>query len=432
MNDTQKTAPEYSALRWAILAAICLAITSFQLVSMSYAPLLGEIAKDLSVDLPTAVQLMTYFMFFSSISFFVGGPFVDKFGPAASIVVSVLLAFLPTLATVWLGHSYNTVVVIRILQGFAVGFCMGGMVPMIMQWFPAKQRAFALGITGAFNPLGAMLAVTVTPAAFTAFGDWRAAMGVVAIIPFAVLVYCLAIFAYSRGKAPQMMGGAPDGSADGDVFKKAMASPLTWLGITAAFGSMWLLQTAFSITPSYFAEPSPAGIGLGPVVGGQLTTFLQIASIIAPILGGFAAGRFFNGRPGGIIFLGFILAFTYGALQFSGVYDNQALLTLFLILPGLGIGMLVPMLQAKIAESYDPSVVGRMNGLWIGIGSFGGTAGLFISAKSLATTGTYVTSINILAIVAIICAVLVLVMNRIQKRPAVQPVVKPEVDLNTA
>jgi len=136
-----------SALRWAVLAACCMAGACFQLSAMCYAPLLGEIAKSLHVDLPTSLQLMTYFMFFSSISFFVGGSFVDRFGPEAAITVSVLLAFLPTLSTLWFGDSYYSVVAIRILQGFTVGFCMAGIIPMVMQWFAPEQRAFALGIT---------------------------------------------------------------------------------------------------------------------------------------------------------------------------------------------------------------------------------------------------------------------------------------------
>lgn len=405
-----------SPLRWAILAACCLAITCFQFIAMSYAPLFGEIANDLDVSLPDAIQLMTYFMLFSSISFFIGGLFVDRFGPAAAIIVSVVLAAFPTLATLWIGHSYAAVVVIRILQGCTVGFCMGGVVPMVLQWFPPHQRALALGITGAFNPLGAVLGVTLTPLAFTILGDWKAAMGLVSIIPFAVLAYCLYIFAATRGRAPALAPDGPQGAqaASGVVLKAALVSLYTWLGILVTFAANWLMQTAFSLTPSYFAEPVPVGLGFGPLLGGSLTGILQIASVASPVIAGYLASRYFNGRPGTLIVAGLVLVITYGALQFEAVYSTSALLFIFLVLPGLGLGTLMPLLMTKVGESYDPRIIGRMNGLWLGIGSFGGTVGLFVSARALDITGTYFTTINIIALVALVGAVLAILLNRLQ------------------
>ncbi len=410
MNTHSSQRP--SALRWAVLAACCMTGACFQLSAMCYAPLLGEIAKSLQVDLPTSLQLMTYFMFFSSISFFVGGAFVDRFGPSAAIIVSVLLAFLPTLSTLWFGNSYYSVVAIRILQGFTVGFCMAGIIPMVMQWFAPEQRAFALGITGAFIPLGAMLGVVVTPAAFSQFGDWKAAMAVVSAIPFVVLCYCLFIFHYSKGKEPQFADKGPMQMTNENLLKTAMTSPITWIGVAVVFAANWLMQTVFSLTPSYFAEPAPVGLGMGPLVGGSMTTILQTASIIAPVIGGYVAGRFFQGRPGSIIVTALFLVIAYGGLQFSAVYDHQAVLTLFLVIPGLGIGMLMPMLQAKLAETYHPSIVGRMNGIWMGIGSFGGTAGLFISAKALDMSGTYTSALNIISCIALLGSILCLSLNR--------------------
>lgn len=418
MTNTAQPQPVYPAMRWAILAGCCLAGACFQLAAMSYAPLLGVIAKDLSVELPQAVQLMTFFMLFSTISFFISGPFVDHFGPALSILISVVLTFIPTLATLWVAHSYVAVAIIRVLQGCSVGFCMAGLVPLVMQWFPPQQRSFALGITGAFIPLGAMLSVVIAPAVFSLVGDWKIAMAAISIIPCIALVYCLIVFGISRGKAPVSLEPpeANDNASGEGVFKSALFSRFTWCGITISFAAMWIMQTVFSLTPSYFSEPTPIGLGLGPMMGGSLTTILQIASVIAPVIGGFVAGKYFNGRPGGLIVTGMLLAITYGALQFAGVYNQRVLFVLFLILPGIGIGMLTPMLQAKIAESYHPSIVGRMNGLWLGIGSFGGTVGLFVSANSLAATGSYLAGINIIVLVALVGFILAEFLNHNKKQ----------------
>lgn len=412
MTNTAKT-QVYPFMRWAILAGCCLSGACFQLVAMAYAPLLGIIAKDLSVDLAQSVQLMTIFMLFSTISFFISGPFVDHFGPAKSIITSTILTFVPTLATMWVQHSYAAVAIIRILQGCSVGFCMSGMVPLIVQWFPSQQRSFALGITGAFVPLGAMLSVVIAPALFSLVGDWKMVMTVISAIPCIVLIYGLVVFSLSRHHIPVVEAPAMDsnlGSGD-SLFRIALRSRFTWYGIAVTFATNWILQTVFSLTPSYFSEPTPVGLGLGPMAGGSLTTVLQIASMIAPVIGGFIAGKYFEGRPGGLIIIGMMLSVTYGALQFAGIYNQQVLFFMFLILPGIGIGLLIPMLQSRIAEFYHPSIVGRMNGLWLGVGSFGGTVGLFVSAKSLSATGSYLAGINIIMLVALVGFILAELLN---------------------
>lgn len=413
MTDISRPPAIYTPVRWAILASCCLAGASFQLAAMPYTPLLGEIAKDLGVELSQSVQLMTYFVLFASLSFFIGGPFVDRLGAAMSIIVSITLAFIPTLATLWVGHSYAAVVAIRVLQGCSVGFCMAGIVPLVMQWFPPQERSLALGITGAFVSLGSMLSVIIAPVIFTAINSWKLTMAYISIIPFAALIYCLVIFRLSRGKAPVLTNEPREGENPGEnLLKSALVSRLTWCGIAITFMASWLMQTVFGLTPSYLSESIPVGLGLGPMVGGGLTAIMQVASIIAPVIGGFVAGKYYNGRPGSIIVMGAILVISYGALQFGVIYNTRVFFVLFLILPGMGIGMLMPMLQAKIAELYEPRIVGRMNGLWLGIGSFGGTAGLFVSAKVIAATGAYVAVINMAVLVAFIGLVLAVILNR--------------------
>ncbi|TCT86745.1 sugar phosphate permease [Gibbsiella quercinecans] len=425
-HHTSQQSP-YPSIRWAILAGCCLAGVSFQLAAMSYAPLFGVIAKDLGIAFPEAVQLMTYFMLFSNLSFFISGPFIDRFTPAISIIVSIILSFVPTLATLWVGNSYASVAIIRILQGCAVGFCMAATVPLIMQWFPGKQRAFALGITGAFIPLGAMLSVVIAPVIYTLLGNWKLSMAAISLFALVSLIYCLIIFSIARNKAPLLMDEAPgtdeiaDNAPGEGLFKAALLSRYTWIGIAATFAANWALQSVFSLTPSYFSEPEPIGLGLGPIAGGSLTAVLQVASVIAPVVGGYIAGKYFNGRPGGIIMVAMVLTTVYGAIQFQQVYRQEAILMLCLILPGFGIGMLMPMLQAKIAESYDHRIVGRMNGLWLGIGSFGGTVGLFVSAKALAATGNYISIINIIALVALIGLILSLFLNRRKEQKESHP-----------
>lgn len=414
MTTNEQAAPVYGPARWAVLAALCLSGACFQLVALAYAPLLGEVAKGLAVDLPQAVQLMTTFMLFSSLSVFVGGAFADRYGPAVAVIMSAAFAFFPTVATLWVGQSYAAVAVLRALQGCSVGFCMAGMIPLAIQWFPVEQRALALGLSGSSIPLGAMAGVTLAPALFNVLGDWKAAIAAVSVIPLATLVYSLFIFRATRGQAPVMIGGPDNAGSASAPLKAALVSPFTWIGVAMSFAANGLMQTAFSLTPSYLAEAAPIGVGLGPMAAGSFTSILQVASIIAPIIGGIITGKYLGGRAGLMMVVALALSVSYGALQFSGVYGSQVLFVLFLILPGVGFGMLVPMMQTRIAEAYDGRIVGSMNGLWMGIGSFGGTVGLFVTARQLAATGSYVSTVNLIALVAAAGVVLALLLNRLQ------------------
>ncbi|CAG9000853.1 MAG: hypothetical protein CENE_02860 [Candidatus Celerinatantimonas neptuna] len=397
--------------RWAILVACCLACASFQLAAMSYSPLLGHIAKNLSIELPKAVQLMTWFMFFSSVSFFIGGPFADHFGAFASLLVSLLLTSFSMFSTCWCSHSYIAIVALRILQGLSVGFCMGGSVLLVMQWFSPEQRTFALGIIGAFVPIGGVLGIVVTPMMTVALGEWKTAMTIISIFPFVSLCYCLFIFNRLKKSNLEISIDVSEDDFHDHEFKIALISPYTWLGVFATFLAMWLMQTVFSLTPTYLAESLPVGLGFGSVDGGRLATVLQIAAIVAPVIAGYISGRFFNGHSGIMLFMGFVLVIFYGALQFRDIYENQALLSFFLFLPGLGVGILIPMVQSKIAESYSARIAGRMNGLWLGVGSFGGAIGLFMTAWLLDKTHTYSAAVGTLAILALVGAILVMILN---------------------
>ena len=64
--------------------------------------------------------------------------------------------------------------------------------------------------------------------------------------------------------------------------------------------------------------------------------------------------------------------------------------------------MLFPLIQSLINESYDRHIVGRMNGVWLGFGAFGGAAGLFANSIALKNTGNYTLSINIISAAAVV------------------------------
>jgi MFS family permease len=395
----------YPAIRWAMLATVCFAIISFQVTAMSFSPLLGEIGRDMGIGLAQSVDFMSYFMLFSAISFFPAGPFGDRFGPAASITVSAILSAVPALLTIWIGHSYLAVVMTRIAEGFAVGFAMTAMPPLVLQWFPPQERGLALGIPGACMPLATFVGVMAAPLLFEATGDWRVAVAVLSVFGWFALAFCLVMFRLGKKYKPKSLVTQSQGDGS-EAFRRALVSPVTWIGVLVTFLVNWTLHDAFSLSPSYFAEPQPVGLGLGPMTAGQLMGVIQIASMVGPIVGGLLVDKVFGGNPLKVLPLAFLLTFVYAALQSDVVYGTRPIFLIVLVIIGMGIGMLFPLIQTRIAEMYDPRIVGKMNGIWLGIGAFGGSAGLFVNSLALKATGTYQLSINIIAAAPLIALVL--------------------------
>jgi MFS family permease len=398
---------QYSSFRWAVLATACLAVIAFQITVMSYTPLLGEIARNLNISLAQSVNLMSFFMLFAAVSFLIAGPFCDRYGVTVSVFISTTLSAVPAALTAWVGHSYALVAIIRALEGCAVGFALAGLAPLVLQWFPPRQRGLALGIPGACNCLGAILGVLLSPVLFRQFGDWQRTVAWLSSFAWMALLYSVIVFQLAKTRLPK-----PCCSQDHEKvtlpFRVAMRLRITWVGVVITFAVNWIMQSAFSLSPSYFAESRPVGLGLGPLAAGQLMGLVQIGAIIGPILGGLLIDKVFRGKARGVLSLAFLLSFTYAFLQFNVIYGSRPVFLLFLVLCGMGIGMLFPLIQSQINETYDHHIVGRMNGIWLGLGAFGGAAGLFVNSIALKHTGNYVLSINIISAAAVVGLVLCL------------------------
>jgi MFS family permease len=408
--DFAAAGPNYPKFRWAVLAASCLSVIAFGVTAMSYGPILGEIAANLGVSLAHAVNLMSFFMLFAALSYFVAGPFCDRFGVALTITASTVFSAIPTFLTLWVGHSFAAVAVLRALQGCAVGFAVGAVAPLVLQWFPREQRGIALGISGACNPLGIILGVMLAPLLFRNFGDWQRTVALLSLFGWFALVYCLVVFNLAKSRAPVTLT-SEDKAGAGALFRAAMQSPVTWIGVLATFATNWVMQCAFSLSPSYFAEAKPIGLSLGPLAAGQLMGVVQIGAIVGPLIGGLILDKVFHGRAKGMLVTAFLLSFVYAAMQWGSVYNNRSLFLVCLLLSGAGIGMQYPLIQSLINETYHHSIIGRMNGIWMGLGAFGGSAGLFANSIALGRTGSYLLPINIISSAAIFGALMSLLLR---------------------
>jgi MFS family permease len=417
LQDAPGESPaKYPAYRWLILAAACLVINSYQIAIMSYAPLVEVIGKNLGVGLAQSVNLMSIAMLAAAISLLIGGPLCDRYGPATNVIISAVLSTVPASLTPWLGHSYDSVVLLRVLEGAAAGFGLSGFMPLVMRWFPERQRGIAMGIPVSFNSIGAIIGAVGAPIYFEKVKDWQQAVAAFSVFGWVALVFAIIIFSMAKSRAPKLTYN-PDKRAVASACRSAIRRPVTWLGIVTTFFIAWTMQSVFGMAPSYFAMEKPIGAGLGVLVAGELMGAIQIGAIIGPIIGGILYDKLLGGRSRGVLLLGFFLSALFAAVQFGSVCDNRLLLVVCLAVSGAGIGMLYPAVQNHIGNVYEPQIVGLMNGSWLGLGAFGGAVGLFVNSAGLQRTGNYIMPINAIASVIVIGFVLSAFFST-PKRPA--------------
>jgi MFS family permease len=411
MNDSQN----YPAFRWFVLLIASLGYAGGQINMIALAPILPEIAKDLRVDLPTATNLMTVFLFWASVALIVGGFLCDRFGILFVVVLGLLCASIPPVLLPWIGTSYGTVFWARLVQGLSMGFLMCAMAPIVAVWFPPTEKGLASGIMGASVSLGAAVGVLSAPALFMALKSWQQTAAWLSIVGWAGLALAAASAFMAAPQPPSKPQAHIALLNDKTPFKQILTSSFTWIGVLVTFFAAWCLQTLYNQTPAYFAADKPIGAGFGPMLSGKLMLSVMIAGMIGPIIGGLLQDKMFKGNPKPVMLVGFLLfgLFSY-PIQFPAVYGQGLILVTCLVLVGAGVQFVYPGIVVLVSKSYPLHVVGKTMGLWFGLGAFGGAAGLFAGGLAVARQGNYQMAITLMALGGLAGFVLMLVLSRLR------------------
>lgn len=198
-----------SGFRWfvAVLLFLASALSFFDRQVLSVlAPRILEDLRMTNVEYSHAVSAFTLAY---SVMFTVGGRFIDMVGTRLGLGLSVAFWTLSSLLHAGV-QSAGQLSVFRFLLGAGEGGCFPGAARGILEWFPARERALAMGIaTTAGSAIGAVAAppLIVWVAAHT---GWRGAFLATGAIG---AVWVLAWFLFYR--KPQLPPEGEERSATG-------------------------------------------------------------------------------------------------------------------------------------------------------------------------------------------------------------------------
>jgi len=404
---------QYSSYRWAMLVSACLAIISICVDMIAISPVLGEVAKDLNVEMGVATNLMMGFVLATASVLIWGGVVVDKFGVTVATVLGLLCATIPATLMPLIGQNYGMVMVARLIQGASLGFAFAIIGPTVVLWFPPKEHGLAGGIIIACIPLGSALGGLISPMILAAGSSWQGVVALLSLLGWVAIL--MAVIITRRPPSPEVLQGlmqAMQPAAGEITFKKAFRLPMTWIGALVVFFNTWNLYCFLNLIPPYLAAPSPMGVGLGPMTAGKLALAGTIVGIIATIAGGSFFDKIAKGNQKIAVLIGFILTALFAfPMALPSVYGNLLLLVGCMMLVGWGVNFMGASLNGFIAMNYPPSIVGRMVGWWFGFGTFGGAIGLFLGGKTIGATGSFKTAIILISISAVIGMLLDLLLK---------------------
>ncbi|MCX8021733.1 MAG: MFS transporter [Syntrophorhabdaceae bacterium] len=399
---------EYPPFRWYVLVTLFVLTVAHAIIMISPAPLVGVISKDLKLGLgPTTGMFMGIFNLALAVACIAGGFICDRFGLVKTYIGSSILLIVPTVALPYVGESALGAIIVRILQAIGSGPINASVSLVAALWFPPSQRGIVTGLQGTGVTLGIAIGFIATPYAYGITQSWQSAMAWQSAASFLAL---LMVVLFAFGPKPPVgshvvarVGNKPE---NGD-FKLAMGQPASWVGVAIIFFLCWVLSAFNDLTPAYFAIEPPAGVGYGTMTAGKLMTVVQIAFMVGSGTVGFVFERVFKEKASPVIMIGFFIFAVFAvSIMIPQVYTNMKILVLCLAIAGFFEAWVVPIVFAFIALHYPSHIVGKLTGMWFGIGVFGGTVGVILGAAALHHTGNYHTSIIIVGIIAIIGCVL--------------------------
>ena len=426
---------QFPRSRWLVLLACVIGCISTQVTNLCMAPVLPQIADSLHINVGSATNwVMTpYLLSGCVVMLLIAGVVVDRYGVLVSLILGGLFAAGPALLMPWIGHSLSAIFWARVAEGASQGFIFAAVTPIVAMWFPNHQKGLALGMMSGSVGAGSAIGVEAGPRVFAmvqnaiarhslggqlaqAHGVWQTMSAWLSLVAGLGVVIAVVLALMPKPQLPAQAEAAP-GASQGALFKQALVSPMTLVGIVLTFAACYGMQCLYNLTPTFLAAGKPLGVGYSAMISAHLMLGVTLlGGVGGPILCGQLLDKVFKGNAKTVFLIGFALmcVFVY-ALKFPAITGQVALLEAVLIVSGLGVQLVLPTIYYFVAKAYPPQLAGKMSGIWVGIGTFGGVLGVYIAGVTVKSHNSYNITLTLQALTALIGLVLVFALAAAQK-----------------
>jgi MFS family permease len=339
----------------------------------------------------------------AAISSILSGPILDKFGVSRSITAGALITTIGVLLAPVLDNSIKEIIAVRIIMGLGWGPVSACTSTVAARWFPEEKRGMVAGMVGAGISFGIILGFILTPLFMESAGHWSSAIQGLAVVPIICFILSFVTNFLTEPKHHETVTSAQDAQKISSDAALAFKSLPTYIGIICMFLFTWAMNAFNDLTPGFIAIEPPTGLGFGPAAAGQYMSAVQVGMLLGSAASGLILMKIFKGRIKHVLMVGFILTAVFMfAVKLPFVNSTSVLLLASLFFAGFFEAFIIPMVATFIATNYPSTVMGRIYGTTFGLSIFGGAIGVFVGSTFLHITGTYMTSITIVSIVALL------------------------------
>jgi MFS family permease len=405
---------QYTRFRWAILFVAATSVVCAMMITMSLAPLVGEISGALKIDVGAAsFAFLGLPMLVLAAGIGLSGFLIDRLGVFPVVISSQLLIVLATASIAFFGDNYAALLLIRIVQGIGGAGLIAAFTPALALWFPPHELGRVISFQGIAVPVGLMLGLNGGPQLSRVFGSWRFGVSALSLVVLIVLLISLPVAIIARRLRP---GGLQrENKESADSMQILFRMPAFWLGMAVVALAFWVSSVFSNLTPGFLAVASPVGAGFGPQSAGSLMSVVTLATVAAAPLAGFLVDKVFRGRDLVVILIGWVLtAVAFLLIALPSVYGNRFALISALLIAGCANPFVVVTIMAFAGKVFPSNLIGRACGFWMSIAFFAGSAGVMVESLALHATGNYRLSM----ITTGMCGILGLLISLALKEPA--------------
>lgn len=400
-NNSPDVTNVKSSGKWVALGLLILSSVILNLPYAGYSPALTKIMADIHINYTQASLLSSLTSLISGFVVLFGGVLVDKWGPAKSITLSLLVLAVGELIFA-LTTSYSIMLGSRVIIGLGVTPIYAGSMASVIWWFDnSDKKGLSVGCLLSSDGLGAMFSLYIFAFLMTALG-WRLGNIVGAIAVLVVSVLCFFAlkehpgFYAEKNATKNNMESASGDSYFKIIFRKNVVIPACYV-----IGYIGSYSVVLYWVPTILVEQ-----GWAQSIAGLIAALWSFTGILGAVLSGTISDKTGKRKPlvllaGALTALAFILS-SYAV--FSG---NYFLLIILLPIGGFAAYMGSPQVYIWAADEVGAKNVGTANGFILACGFLiGGSLFPLIVGVFKDMSGTYTVGF-------IVSAALIVVLNLI-------------------
>lgn len=364
--------------RWAMLAGVWLLYACFGLTTMSLAPLVGPITRDLGIGHAAIGAVFGAWQLVYIVAAAPGGMAMDRIGPRRALAAAGLMIALSGALRAG-ADAYGFLLFAVAIFGLGGPLVSVGAPKVIALWFGGRERAVAMGIYVTGPSLGAVGALALTnPVLMPLFDhDWRSVLMAYAVAAAIATAVWLAISAHPKARAVERELAAEPREPVLKVYGELLRLPTIRLMLGLSVGVFFLNHGLNNWLPTMLR-----GKGMEPATA----DLWAMTPTLVGIAGALLIPRFATPARRLPILIGLLAAAFLATLLLQAM--SGPLLASGLVLQGIARSSLTTVAILILVElpEIGPRRAGAASGMFFSAAEIGGVTGpLALGAVSQAT-----------------------------------------------